>query len=58
MGTGQGNLASLTAFPCDPHRRTAMHPIFYLWVFLLVAPMVFGLVDLANTGRSRRHDLR
>lgn len=30
-----------------------MHPIFYLWVFLLVAPMVFGVIDLANTGRGR-----
>ncbi len=30
-----------------------MNEIFYLWVFLLVAPMVFGVIDLANTGRSR-----
>lgn len=30
-----------------------MHPILYLWVFLLVAPMVFGAIDLANTGRGR-----
>jgi hypothetical protein len=31
------------------------HPIFYLWVFLLVAPMIFGIIDLANTGRSRSY---
>jgi hypothetical protein len=30
-----------------------MHPIFYRWVFQLVAPMVLGAIDLANTGRSR-----
>ena len=30
-----------------------LHPIFYLWVFLLASPMVFGLIDLASTGRSR-----
>jgi hypothetical protein len=29
-----------------------MHPIFTLWVVLLVAPMVLGVIDLANTGRS------
>lgn len=30
-----------------------MHPILYLWVVLLVAPMIFGAIDLANTGGSR-----
>lgn len=30
-----------------------MHPILYLWVVLLVAPMLFGFIDLANTGGSR-----
>lgn len=35
-----------------------MHPIFYLWVFLLVTPMVLGVIDLANTGRSGRLGVR
>lgn len=35
-----------------------MHPIFYQWVFLLVVPMVFGMIDLANTGRGGRLGVR
>jgi len=35
-----------------------LHPIFYLWAILLVAPMIFGVIDLANTRSSRSHSLR